>query len=51
MRTLRSDKGRESSRQIFIELRSSSTLGTIFFFLQALSAEERNFCENISFLC
>ena len=31
MRTLRSDQGRESSRQIFIDFRSSSTLGPIFF--------------------
>ena len=50
MRTLSSDQGKESSRPIFIDFRSSSTLGPIFF-VQALSAKERNFCENISFLC
>ena len=31
MRTLRSNQGRESSRQIFIDFRSSSTLGPFFF--------------------
>ena len=46
MRTLRSDQGREISRQKSGNL-TSSTLD----FPQALSAKERNFCEKISFLC